>query len=179
MLTASSASALLSGLPLSSFPAIFRDAIQITHRLRQRYLWIDSLCIFQDSLDDWRPESARMGAIYQNCAFSIAALSGRNSHHGCFATRNPLSYRPLPLRCKPDYYFIQTLMPYLWTEDSFMRAPLLRWGWAMLDRCLSPRTLYFGDHGVYWECREARMDENHRGGKGLQSIERERGDLCS
>jgi hypothetical protein len=44
---------------------------------------------------------------------------------------------------------------------------------------LGAADLYFGDHGVYWECREARMDENHRGGKGLQYIERESGDLAA
>jgi hypothetical protein len=43
---------------------------------------------------------------------------------------------------------------------------------------LSSADADFGDHSVYWECREARMDDNHRDVKGLQSIERQSGDLC-
>ena len=40
-------------LALKSLPLNFQDAITITRTLGYRYLWIDALCILQDSRDDW------------------------------------------------------------------------------------------------------------------------------
>jgi hypothetical protein len=48
----------------SKLTKTFQDAIEITRRLRIRYLWIDSLCIIQDSLEDWKHESLLMGFVY-------------------------------------------------------------------------------------------------------------------
>src|SRR5450432_78162 len=50
-----------TNIPLSMLPQTFKDAITVTKHLDVRYLWIDSLCILQDSKDDLRRESARMG----------------------------------------------------------------------------------------------------------------------
>jgi hypothetical protein len=44
---------LQAGIPLQRLPKTFRDAISFTRALRLRYLWIDSLCILQDSPHDW------------------------------------------------------------------------------------------------------------------------------
>lgn len=38
---------------LPALPKSFEDAIRITKELGFRYLWIDSLCIIQDSPQDW------------------------------------------------------------------------------------------------------------------------------
>jgi hypothetical protein len=40
-------------VPLAELPANFRDAITVTRSLGFRYLWIDSLCIIQDTAEDW------------------------------------------------------------------------------------------------------------------------------
>jgi hypothetical protein len=44
-------------------PRSFRHAIDMTWRLGLKYIWIDSLCIIQDSLDDWRREGGNMASI--------------------------------------------------------------------------------------------------------------------
>ena len=41
--------ALTSGILASQFPRTFSDAVSVARHLDIRYLWIDSLCIFQDS----------------------------------------------------------------------------------------------------------------------------------
>ncbi|KAF0320945.1 cyclin-dependent kinase-like 4, partial [Colletotrichum asianum] len=43
----------VEGLSLSSLPPSFRYAAFLTRELGIRYLWIDSLCILQDSREDW------------------------------------------------------------------------------------------------------------------------------
>ncbi|KAH9215384.1 hypothetical protein DL95DRAFT_298875, partial [Leptodontidium sp. 2 PMI_412] len=39
-------------LSLEDMPSTFSDAIQATRRLGYKYLWVDSLCVIQDSHDD-------------------------------------------------------------------------------------------------------------------------------
>ncbi|KAI1497742.1 heterokaryon incompatibility protein-domain-containing protein [Biscogniauxia marginata] len=48
----------------SSLPKTLRDAITICRRLEIQYLWIDALCIIQDSPSDWQLEAIKMGPIY-------------------------------------------------------------------------------------------------------------------
>lgn len=48
-------------LSLSDLSLTFRDAIKICVAMRCEYMWIDSLCILQDSLEDWQAQSAIMG----------------------------------------------------------------------------------------------------------------------
>ena len=55
-------------LNYSSLPKTFQDAITLTQLLGLQYLWIDALCIVQDSVNDeeWREEASTMGDIYAN-----------------------------------------------------------------------------------------------------------------
>ncbi len=45
------------GILLSALPRMFQDAIKVTRALGIRYIWIDSLCIIQDSKSDWEIEA--------------------------------------------------------------------------------------------------------------------------
>ena len=60
-LKSSNIKAMQQALPLTELPRNFRQAIQATKILGFRYLWIDSLCIIQDSIEDWRKRSCRNG----------------------------------------------------------------------------------------------------------------------
>ncbi|KUJ12376.1 HET-domain-containing protein [Mollisia scopiformis] len=77
--------AMKSNIPWKSLPKTFRDAIVITRKLGFRYLWIDSLCIIQDSVRDWELQSSRMGDIYNGAFATIFALYGNDSDSGCFS----------------------------------------------------------------------------------------------
>jgi hypothetical protein len=50
---------------MSDLPRTFRDAVEATRELGVEFLWIDSLCILQDSVDDWDIESNRMHDVYR------------------------------------------------------------------------------------------------------------------
>ncbi|KAF6807412.1 het domain protein [Colletotrichum sojae] len=71
-------------IPQSSLPKTFRDAIRTTRSLGIPYLWIDSLCIVQDDVEDWQREAARMKDVYAGSTLTIAASDGLNSSWGCF-----------------------------------------------------------------------------------------------
>jgi hypothetical protein len=77
-LTCESRAAMCESIPLGILPKTFQDAVLITRRLQYRYLWLDSLCIVQDSDDDWRRESAVMGDIYLSPHYR-----GRHCHVFC------------------------------------------------------------------------------------------------
>lgn len=70
---------LIHGVKLDIFPKAFIDAVHLTRRLGVPYLWIDALCIIQDSIDDWEAESAKMASIYANAYITIAAASNQNA----------------------------------------------------------------------------------------------------
>lgn len=76
------------GLYMEDLPANFRDAVFITAELRFRYLWIDSLCIIQDSKEDWLLHAAQRAFVYSNCVLNIASRSAENTLESCFAIRD-------------------------------------------------------------------------------------------
>jgi hypothetical protein len=56
----------MQGVEWDHLPKTFQDAITIVRSLDIRFLWIDSLCIVQDDMLDWKEESVRMAVIYSN-----------------------------------------------------------------------------------------------------------------
>jgi hypothetical protein len=56
-LLASNISELKQGISLSQLPKTFQQAIVVTRQLSVEYIWIDSLCIIQDSKSDVSQDS--------------------------------------------------------------------------------------------------------------------------
>jgi hypothetical protein len=81
-LTAHTLPQLLQGVDISELPKTFQDAANTTLFLGFDYLWIDSLCILQDSAEDWKVESAQMGDIYSNGICNLAATGSANGNGG-------------------------------------------------------------------------------------------------
>ncbi|KAF2032983.1 HET-domain-containing protein [Setomelanomma holmii] len=89
MTTRSSLTDHLAGISWETLPQTYRDAISATGHLHFEYIWIDSLCIIQDSHDDWLSESQCMGDVYQHARLTIAASHAADSGQPCFFTRPP------------------------------------------------------------------------------------------
>ena len=70
VLTSSSENLLRQGIPFDQIPQTLQDALVVTQRLNFRYIWIDAVCIFQDSREDWVRESARMRDIYKSATLT-------------------------------------------------------------------------------------------------------------
>lgn len=62
--------------------------------IRWRYLWVDSLCIIQDSTEDWLAESAVMGKAYENGIWYIATTASEDGKWGLYRTRDPAYISP-------------------------------------------------------------------------------------
>ncbi|KAK9775153.1 putative Heterokaryon incompatibility domain-containing protein [Seiridium cardinale] len=69
------------------FPNSIQDAIALIKVLRYRFLWIDSLCIIQDSVTDKSTQLAAMDLIYTLSTLTIVAASGDNANAGLAGLR--------------------------------------------------------------------------------------------
>lgn len=83
----STLSSFQQGIAVATFPKTFRDAVRVNACLGMQSLWIDSLCSFQDSHDDWQKEAATMRDVYRNAHLTISAASGSDNDAGLFYER--------------------------------------------------------------------------------------------
>lgn len=145
---------------MASLPNMFRDAVIIVRALGLRLLWIDSLCIIQDSREDWEVQSTVMGDIYKGGYINIAAKAAANGTVGCFIPRVP---EPRPCRVPrlsrdgTPAGFMYFRSPAFRVED-IERTPLDTRGWVLQERTLSPRIVHYGAQQLYWEC----LSSTHR-----------------
>jgi hypothetical protein len=146
-----------NSIPLDSLSKSFRDAILATRHLGLRYLWIDSLCIVQDSLKDWEFESAMMSEIYENACVNIAATAATDGSFGCFNERRPLLVQQcgVDMVLDPSMRTVQCVISQrgLWRRD-LDDAPLNTRAWVAQERFASPRIIHFARHQIFWECKE-------------------------
>jgi heterokaryon incompatibility protein (HET) len=72
-------------IPWNLLPATFRDAVTVAWQLGLRYLWIDCLCVMQDSKEDWCRESGAMSSIFQKAFITLAATHAASADYGLFS----------------------------------------------------------------------------------------------
>lgn len=148
-------------IPLESLSATFLDAIDATKALGVQYLWIDSLCILQDSLSDWQAESANMGDIYKHGVCNFAATASSDYGGGLFQNRDLAWVGRQKVRIQYDGHDRAYLASIgnLWGR-WVSRTTLHKRGWVLQERMLSPRTLHFGRQ-LFWECRMLQACETY------------------
>jgi hypothetical protein len=154
-------------LVLEDLPKTFRDAIIVTKALGIRYLWVDSLCIFQDKddLSDWSYEAGIMHRVYIFSHCNIFASVSEDSSQGLFRSRNPRSvYGPkltiATSGLETDMDFIEFhIRDYEIWETNITSGILNSRGWVFQERLLAPRALHFGHDQLFWECRQRRACE--------------------
>jgi hypothetical protein len=165
-----------NSIPLGELPKTFKQAVEVTKRLGVRYLWIDSLCIIQDSTEDWRNEASTMSHVYKNSYCTIAATAATDSSVGCFFARSP------SIACAtivtPEWkealgkQFV-VAQPHQGLMSKLAKLPLLQRAWVLQERLLSPRVVHFTDEQVYFECHKYLARELYPNG-----IPDPHGDIC-
>ncbi len=144
----------------------FKDAITLTKTLGINFIWIDCLCIIQDSKKDWLQESARMGHIYENATCTIMAAAAIDPHGGLFHKRDPLAYSPFLIAGSlSDGLFVLPPGSKGKMEEVLNEAHLQSRAWAFQESYLSSRKLYFGPNGMYWSCFTGQATERDPHGK--------------
>jgi hypothetical protein len=171
--------AMKSSIPINDLPKNFQDAIRITRGIGVHFLWIDSLCIIQDSLDDvdWKREASRMGLVYAHAICVISATASASSEDGCFYKRQKPPPSPMcVMRTQAGYFGAKSLVvrprvdaPSPEEEESLAelfdryveKAPLTARGWTFQERILAKRIVHYCNGFVLFECNTLRASEYH------------------
>jgi hypothetical protein len=145
----------LEKLHESILPQNFSDAIEITRKLGFRYLWIDALCIIQDSAEDKAIEINAMERIYSNSTLTIAVVGATGVADGFLKTKPRLSVS-IPYRCPDGALGTLQVSPQetvdLWQEPLYTRA------WCLQENLLSSRLILFTNTEILWQCETHPME---------------------
>jgi hypothetical protein len=157
------------GKLVSDLPKTFRDAITVARRFSIQYVWIDSLCIVQDSMKDWQDQSALMRDVFTNSVCNLAAADSHGPDEGLFRDRDPSLLMSLELQAGLDNRNANIL---IWDNNilaqELSEAPLYKRGWVFQERHLPPRLLHFGKHQILWQCQELHASESFPQGMPLK-----------
>jgi hypothetical protein len=129
----------------------FQDALFLTRHFGVRYIWIDALCIIQDSEEDWQTESVQMDKIYSGTYCNLSATAASDSSAGLFFERDTCIFQPSKVRVEHACYNIMNLN--IW-KQNIEDAPLNQRAWVCQEHMLSWRNLYFVSTQIFWECKE-------------------------
>jgi hypothetical protein len=178
--------AYMEELPVSLLPRNFQDAMKITIELGFRYLWIDSLCIIQDSLQDWEHECTVMGDVYANASITISAAAAKSCDEGIL---HPKLYEHPRLRKHNVLLKLEEVSPLEDTvqvssnyghedfADCFDSLPLGKRGWCLQERLLSQRVLYYAERQIYFQCRTSHLAANEVPPRDFYKVEVTRSNL--
>jgi len=138
------------GIESSLLSNTFQNAVKITRALGFNYLWIDSLCIVQDSPEDWAKVASQMHKIYSNSYLTISILNEEDS--STTLSRGPAIKKLTGADpCKHECRAFQPLL-----EDTastmILNNPISKRAWTLQERVLSPRVLHFSSTRLAWEC---------------------------
>jgi hypothetical protein len=175
-------------IPWSTLPRAYQEAVFLTRALGFRWLFIDSLCLIQDDVQEKLEDSLKMDEIFGNAFLTIAATSASDSSTQPLfppktqpfkiqATDNKGSLHKINVREQPSHYSFKAPfdtnahmneweLPFNMTEEANVHTPLLIRAWPYAERLLSPRVLHFTKSEMILECREGfqcecgRIDDN-------------------
>lgn len=140
------------GIHINALPQSYQDAIAVTRALGLQYIWIDSLCIVQNDIQDWQHEAAKMASVYRDASIVIGASNAMADSEGFLHPR-------ITGAALYDENFHISLLPQepqrLNAEsEPVRREPLNSRAWTLQERYLPRRMISYGKTQVYWECSE-------------------------
>ena len=145
----------------SELPPLFKDAIDFTRSLGYQYLWIDSLCIVQDSNNDWLNESANMGNIFKNSSLTLAAEASENTSIGLFESTSKSRRRLFEVSCHSKEHNLKGTLSL--GRNNFsgppFRGPLSSRAWTLQETTLARRIVRFAKGQIWWRCHLQECNE--------------------
>ncbi|KAE8446787.1 hypothetical protein EG329_011692 [Mollisiaceae sp. DMI_Dod_QoI] len=179
-LTSETESSFRAGFDIKRLTRTFQDAISITRRLEVdfgvKYLWIDALCIVQDSENDWRHEGSLMADVYGNSWCNLVACDGRDGENGMLHPSWMQSFRltasdlksSRPIGNKKPHKTVQDVISKSGDYICFNRDHITHVddsvvntrAWVLQERALAARSLTFSRDQVFWACQETEASES-------------------
>lgn len=144
--TTSNLSSYLASIDRAALPQTILDAIACTRALGLRFLWIDALCILQDSDDDKFRELAQMRHIYRNAYVTTIAATAPRVSTGFLQDRSPPPPSvPLPFVCPSDESIgrVGTMFVREPRVENMSSDPINSRAWCLQERLLPQRSLIY------------------------------------
>lgn len=153
-LTKKSSEKLMQGFSVNELPQTLRDAVWVARNIDIRYLWIDALCIYQDSQQDKLREIASMADYYSKATVTICAASASKVVQGFLSVRDEPRYEFGPVRLslkngdrnEGSIYLSQE------AENEALPEPTVTRGWTLQESLLSRRMLIYAQKQLNWCC---------------------------
>ncbi|KAH7357549.1 heterokaryon incompatibility protein-domain-containing protein [Pyrenochaeta sp. MPI-SDFR-AT-0127] len=144
------------GFSVEELPETIRDAVILARGLNIRYIWVDSLCIIQDSATDWVYEASRMCAVYTNAAITFAAIDSPASETGLLVAGPGRHCISLEKDWGPIYARVHSHSglddPRALQRDGLAAGVLHTRGWCLQEIALSTRILWMKSNEMNWSC---------------------------
>ncbi|KAK0444397.1 HET-domain-containing protein [Armillaria borealis] len=152
-------------LRVDSLPQTTKDAIWTTHACGQKYLWIDALCIIQDSREDKRREIAQIPRIFADALFTIIAARSSKASKGFLHDCPPpaLTVRRLPFFCQGGparigMMYVEQDALGKYDDDRDVHDPVHKRAWCLEERLLSTRALVYTSNTLRFHCPLIRVN---------------------
>lgn len=123
---------------ISELPRTIAHAIKICEIIKQKYLWVDSLCINQTDPADKAQQISQMDRIYSHAFATIVAATASDPKLGIPILDQGLAEN------EPDTSLESSLTESLWNSR----------GWTYQEVVLSRRLLIFTSKWIYFSCEK-------------------------
>ncbi|KAF7916405.1 uncharacterized protein EAE98_010705 [Botrytis deweyae] len=147
----------MRGIDIDNLPLTFKDTILMARKLGIRYIWIDALCIIQDSDLDKAREIGAMGDIFKNATVTISAASATSVDGGLFNQKPSPELLEIPF-CLPDKSLSKVYISESKGLGEWPQEPIDRRAWCFQESMLSPRLLSFRSTELLWHCQSLRYE---------------------
>ena len=150
------------GIDRVKLPRTIFDAMELCRSIGCRYLWVDSLCIVQDSEEDRRSQIGLMADIYSQSYLTIIAATGDDANSG-LSPYGGLGRQPviqsLAVHMPELGSFVGTMSPQRAAQDILNSTWASR-GWTLQEQSLSRRVLFFTGTHAFFRCEHSLWSED-------------------
>ena len=129
------------------------DAIELTAAMGTRYLWVDRLCIVQDSPHK-AAEFMDMDRIYSEASLTIVAAAEFGLYLSPDDSIRNAGIKALRMKGQPAHKVVRTYYQALARTDWATRA------WTYQEHILSRRVVFSLGYLVFWQCENAVWDSD-------------------
>ncbi|KAI2473342.1 heterokaryon incompatibility protein-domain-containing protein, partial [Annulohypoxylon bovei var. microspora] len=143
-------------LGVHTLPKTIVDAIELTKEMGVDYLWIDRLCVIQDSDADKAVQIPQMDLVYSRAAMTIVAACGTalDGLAGINGTSRTINQQVA--RVAKDL----SLMDVFHLDQNYQGSRWTTRGWTFQEGLCSPRTLTITTDQVFWGCETSKCCES-------------------
>ena len=158
---------------LQELSLTFQHVVTLARLLHIPYVWIDFLCIVQDSSLDWEQESAKMAGVYGNALVVVIAASAATPSTGFLGPRARHLWTKVSTTTQSSGVVTLSLRESTSHDTNSLSGTVVNdRAWCFQERLMGQRRLVCCDSEIIWECRDGCKNESCSLGDGARPHER-------